>query len=98
MLSVIIVLRVYFYNNLFYLPLDAMRTKRFKILPIITVMLLPFWEVSNLFSHFCSILDCLNTKLLKPLKVLLHGPELFRGVSLPICDLTGDPKRIPGTV
>jgi hypothetical protein len=45
-----------------------------------------------------SVLDCLNTKLLKLRKVVLHRFELFGGVPLPICDLARDPKRIPGAV
>jgi hypothetical protein len=33
----------------------------------------------------------LSTKALNPFKVLLHGFERFRGVSLPILDLARDP-------
>lgn len=44
------------------------------------------------------VLDGLNSELLKLFKVILHGLELFRGVSLPFRDLTGDAKRILRTV
>ena len=47
---------------------------------------------------FFSVLDCLNTKSLKFLKVLLHSFDLFGGVPLPIHDFSSDPKRITGTV
>jgi hypothetical protein len=45
-----------------------------------------------------SVLDCLNAKSPKLLKVVLHGFELFGRVPLPIRDLTRDPERIPGAV
>jgi hypothetical protein len=45
-----------------------------------------------------SVVDCLNTKSLKSLKVVLHGLEHFGGVPLPICDLARDPQRFPGAV
>jgi hypothetical protein len=48
--------------------------------------------------YFYSIFNGFDTKLLKLLKVLLHSLELFRRVSLLICNLTRDPKRIRGTV
>src|SRR5688572_3374435 len=51
-----------------------------------------------LYSHFCSILDCLNTELLKFLKVILHCFELVGRMPLPIRHLTADPKWIPRTV
>jgi hypothetical protein len=40
-------------------------------------------------SH--SVVDCLNTELLKSLKVVLHGFERFGGMTLPIRDLARDP-------
>lgn len=45
-----------------------------------------------------SVLDCLNTKSPKSLKVVFHGFELFGGVPLPIHHLVRDPKRIPSAV
>jgi len=45
-----------------------------------------------------SVLDCLNTKSLKSLKVVFHGFESFGGVPLPIHDLARDSKRIPRAV
>jgi hypothetical protein len=41
-----------------------------------------------------SLLDCLNTKSLQSLKVVLHGFELFGSVPVPIRDFARDPKRI----
>ena len=41
-----------------------------------------------------SVLDCLNAKSPKLLKVVLHGLELFGGVALPVRDLACNPKRI----
>src|SRR6516164_7761932 len=38
--------------------------------------------------------DCLNTKLSKSLETILHGFELFEGVSLPIHDFAYNTKRI----
>jgi len=45
-----------------------------------------------------SVVDWLNTKSLKSLKVVLHGFEHFGGVPLPIGDLARDPQRLPGAV
>ena len=42
-----------------------------------------------------SVLDCLNAKSPKSLKVVIHGFELFGGMPLPIRDLTRDPEWIP---
>jgi hypothetical protein len=44
------------------------------------------------------VLDCLNTKSPKSLKVVLHGFERFGGVPLPIRNLARDPKRVTGAV
>lgn len=38
-----------------------------------------------------SVVHWLNTKSLEPLEAVLHGFERFRGVPLPIRDLTRDP-------
>jgi hypothetical protein len=45
-----------------------------------------------------SVLDCLNTKLPKSLKVFFHGFEFVGGVPLPIRDLARSSKRIPRAV
>ena len=47
---------------------------------------------------FTSILNRLNPKLLQSLKVLLHGVELFGGVSRPVGDFPGYPERAFGMV
>src|SRR5680860_1763839 len=45
-----------------------------------------------------SVVNGLNTKSSKLLKVVLHGLERFGGVPLPIRDLTRNPQRLPGAV
>ena len=50
------------------------------------------------FQFADSVLDCLDTKLLQSLKVVLHGFELLVRVTFPIRDFANDPKRIPGAV
>jgi hypothetical protein len=45
-----------------------------------------------------SAVDCLNTKSLESLKVVLHGLERLGGVPVPIGDLARDPQRLPGAV
>ncbi len=45
-----------------------------------------------------SLLNCLNAKSLKVLKVIVHGLEFVEGVALPIPNLSHDPKRVPSPV
>ena len=66
-------------------------------------MELKFASIKTIFAElifrvFNSVHNCLNAKSLKLLKVLFHGPHLLWRVSLPIYDLTSNPKWILWTV
>lgn len=53
-------------------------------------------RLRNVLRH--SVFDGLDAESFKLLKMVHHGFELFRGVALPIRDLTGDPQRIAGAI